>query len=236
MLSGVMAIFLAGSVLPVAAPAQPAPPVPAAPRAGAVETEATFVARCRAETIARFPGARAQAESICRSIWMQIAAASPMADVLIAAAPSAGTSFDPSAARTQLPLVRWAARPAQGSVASGKLGDIEVVIKSTPAPGLTLAWSKGGEPIPFNLAEALKGRGAALATIGCLSFGSSESTQVYRVAAPGKAVFALTIASREAAVASQSSSFIATAAYGGEMPTLATLRRDGSEWFPTCPQ
>jgi hypothetical protein len=102
--------------------------------------------------------------------------------------------------------------------------------------GATLRWFKDGEPIPFNLEEALRVRGVALTMIGCLAFGAAEDTRVYRAAVTGKAPFALTIARREAAVASQSSDFSAVADFSGRMPTLAQLKRDGSEWTPACPQ
>jgi hypothetical protein len=72
--------------------------------------------------------------------------------------------------------------------------------------------------------------------IACQSYGSSEGTHVYGVSAPGKAPFALTIAFMNAAVASQSSSFTATADFSGRMPSLAALRRAGGDWTPTCPQ
>ncbi|MBI5446908.1 MAG: hypothetical protein HY900_37545 [Deltaproteobacteria bacterium] len=106
----------------------------------------------------------------------------------------------------------------------------------TPARSATISWYKNGEPIPFDVQEALKVRGAELAMIGCLAFGSGEGGRVYRVDAPEKAPFALSISFRNAAVASQSSSYSATADYSGHLPTLAALRRDGGDWSATCPQ
>ena len=199
------------------------------------EDQAAYLTRCRTETIARFPTARAQADSICQSRWSEVIAAGPMADAIITATPREGAAFDPASVRTALPQVRWAGTPTQGTVASGRLNDIYVAATRTPAPGLTINWSKEGEPIPFNLADAVRVRGGALTMIGCLSFGGSEQTTVYQVRVPGKSPFALTIAARNAAVASQSSDYSVSADFSGRMPSLATLRRDGSEWQATCP-
>ena len=72
--------------------------------------------------------------------------------------------------------------------------------------------------------------------IGCFSFGAAEGGRTYRVAAPGRAPFAVAINFREAAVASQSSSFGATADFSSRVPTLASLKRDGNDWTASCPE
>ena len=95
-------------------------------------------------------------------------------------------------------------------------------------------WFKEGEPIPFNLEEALRVRGVSLTMIGCLAFGSSEHTRVYHAVTAGKSPVVLSIAARTAAVASQSSDFSVTVEFSGRMPTLASLRADGSEWQAVC--
>lgn len=56
------------------------------------------------------------------------------------------------------------------------------------------------------------------------------------MAAPGKAPFAVSINFREAAVASQSSTFNAAADFSARLPTLASLKRDGNDWSATCPE
>jgi hypothetical protein len=201
-----------------------------------VENQAAYLERCRNETIARNPNVRAQANSICQSNWTQIVAAGRMADSILTIAPRPGIAFDPATVRTTLSSAQWAARPEQGSVASGRLGDLDVLATRTPSLGATFRWFKEGDVIPFNLEEALRIRGSALTLIACLAFGASEDTRIYRVTVPQKAPFALTIARREAAVASQSSDFSAAVDFSGRMPSLAQLRRDGSEWAPACPQ
>lgn len=204
--------------------------------AAVAENLAAYAARCRSETIARYPNARAQADSICQTNWTQITAAGPMADAVLSVAPIPGTAFDPAQARTRLTAVRWAARARQGTVASGTLNDIDVALTRMPVPGLTFSWFKNGETIPFNLEDAIRVRSAAVAMIACQAFGSAEDTRVYRVTPAGNAPFALTIARREAAVASQSSDFSVSTDFSSRMPSLAELRRDDSEWTSTCPQ
>jgi hypothetical protein len=226
----ILALLAAMTTVPMDTQAQPNSGI------ALVESHAAYLARCRGETIARNPDMRAQAEAICQSNWTQIDAAGSMADAILTVAPREGVAFVSAAVRTMLPSVQWTARPEQGSVASGQLADIGVIVTQIPAPGITFRWFKNGEPIPFNLQEALRVRGAAATMIACLAFGSAEDTRVYRMTPAGKAPFALTIASRSAAVASQSSDFTATTDFSGHIPTLAELRGDGSEWEGACPQ
>jgi len=220
------------SIVPAAAAAQ------AKGSAGValVENKAAYVARCRNETIARDPAVRAQAESICQSNWTQVVAAGAMADAILTVGPRQGVAFDLAAVRAAPTSVRWSANPDQGTVISGRLGDVDVAVTRKPALGVTFRWFKNGETIPFNLEEALRVRGAALNLIACQAFGAAEDTRVYRVVASGKSPFVLTIGRREAAVATQSSDFSASSDFSGSVPSLAVLRRDGSEWHPTCPR
>lgn len=184
-----------------------------------VEGQDAFMARCRAETLAAYPSARAQVGAICGSKWDQVVAAGPLADTVIDVAPPRGTAFDARAARTRAQALR-------GFVVSQA---------AAPAQGLALSWSRPGEPIPFELEDALRARGVKLAMIGCQSYGVAEGMRVYSAEAPGKAPFALTVAFRSAALASQSSSHVTTLDFSPRRPTLASLRSDGSEWAPTCP-
>lgn len=202
-------------------------------QAPAVENQTAYVARCKRETIAAWPGARAQADSICQSNWGMIVAAGPLADALLALAPPAGTPFEPMAAKARARGVRWAPRAAKGQSAAGKVGETAVTLTATNAQ---LSWFKNGDVIPFNLEQALRVRGSTPAMIGCLAYGAAESTSVYRVAPAGKAPFVLTVARREAAVASQSSDYNVTADFSGRPTTLASLRRGGDDWAATCPQ
>lgn len=192
----------------------------AQPATAVIETQGAYVARCKAETIAAYPGARAQADTICASKWEQVVAAAPIADAVLALAPAPGAAFNPAAVRARAATMRG------------------FTVSANPPPhpaGVTIAWRRDGEPIPFNVEDALRGRGATLSMIACLAAGAGEQTRIWRAAAPGKAPFVLTVAFREAEVASQSSDFSATADYTARIPTLATLRRDGIDWTASCP-
>jgi len=209
---------------------------PGSSEAAVREDQTAFLARCQRETIAQWPDAAPQANSICHSKWDMITATGPLADAVLSLAPAPGATFDATGARSQLKSVRWGAKPEPGFIAAGRLGEFDVSVAQSPAPNVTFSWYKDGEPIPFGLEEALKVRGATLAMIGCLDYGTSEGGRVYRVSARDKAPFALSISFRNAAVASQSSSYSATADYSGRLPTLPDLRRDGSEWSAACQQ
>lgn len=215
---------------------QPTAAPVAAVAIGQPEDKAAFSTRCKRETLAQAPTATAQVDSICSSRWDMVVATAPITDAILALAPAPGASFNPASAAGRLTTVRWAAMPVTGQLKSGRLRDLDVGIISTPVSGATFSWFKNGEPIPFDVEEALKVRGATLSLIGCLSFGAAEGSRVYQVNTPGKAPFVLHVDFRSAAVASQSSDYGVTAGYGGQPPTLAALRKDGSEWTATCPQ
>lgn len=210
-------LTIAGLSFAMAAPlmAQPAP----APGA-VIETQSAYLVRCKRETIAAWPGAAKQADSICASKWTEVVAAGPIADTLLALAPAPGAAFNPASVRARAAAMRG----------------FTVSANRPPQPaGVTISWFRNGEPIPFNLEDALRGRGATLTMIACLSYGAGEGTRIWRAAAPGKAPFVLTVAFRNAAVASQSSDFSATGDYTSRFPTLTSLRRDGTEWTAACP-
>lgn len=208
----------------------------AAQTAPGVENQSAYVARCKRETIAAWPGARAQAESICQSNWQMIVATGPLAEALLAVAPPPGAPFDAAAAKARATGVRWAPRVAKGQSGAGRLGDIAVALTPAPSAGASFSWFKNGEPIPFNLEQALRVRGVPPAMIGCVKTGVGEDSAVYRVAPAGKAPFVLTVARREAAVASQSSDYNVTADFSGRPVTLASLNRRGEGYEARCPE
>ena len=202
--------------------------------AALVEDKTAYLARCRQETLAQIPDAKAQLDSICSSKWDMIVETGPIADAMLALAPETGATFDPKNARAQVTSVKWGAKK-KDTVAFGKSRDVAVGVVRKPVLGVTFSWFKEGTPIPFDLEGALRVRGVSLSMVGCLSFGIAEGSRVYRATAAGKAPFALTVAAREAALASQSSDYSATADLSGKTPTLAALKRDGGEWTARCP-
>jgi len=193
--------------------------------ARAPETQAQFMVRCRRERAALDRTLTARIiESSCESIWPMATAAGPAVDLLLAVAPAPGETATAASVRTRAPAVRWAARPEQGSLASGAFAPWQASVR---APGLkfTLSWFKNGDLSPFDVPEGFKVKGATVTEVACQAFGASESTRIYRVDAAGKAPFGLTVYSRAAAVASQSSDYNVTVDLTAGAPTLAALRR-----------
>lgn len=195
------------------------------------ETQAQFVARCQRETIAENPAARRWAGESCKETWGRATAAGPAADGLIALA-TARTSgpLGPAQFRAAMPTVRWSAK--QGA---GALGALSVTIDQK-AGTVSFGWSAVGEPSPFDVPQALKARGVALARIACQSFGPSEVTTVYRMTVVGQAPLGLSIYDRTAPTASANSTYDVSLDIARPAPTLAALRakapNDG--WAATC--
>jgi hypothetical protein len=205
-------------------------PTPATP---AVETEAAFVARCTSETIAANPDSKTWAAGNCQQRWTNVAASSTLADAVLAAAPVSAGASDVTSLAGKLPMVTWASKPESPSIASGMLDKIEVKVQSKPAQ-IGFLWAAVGEPIPYDLDEALRGRGVTLAMIGCQAFGAGEATRVYAVNAPGKAPFGLSIYAREAPTADANSTYSAAVDLSGALPTLATLGSPADGWTAAC--
>jgi hypothetical protein len=88
--------------------------------------------------------------------------------------------------------------------------------------------------IPYDVVEALRGRGADVSLAACLRLGPDEASKLYRVSAPGRASLALSLSERTAPTANAASFYNVAVDLSGRMPTLAELRRDGSEWNATC--
>lgn len=195
--------------------------------------QADFVARCTRELVAQNPQAQSWAPGQCEQNWQMVVAAGPMAEAILAAVPVSGAT-DPASLRGRLAMVQWDARPEGTLIASGRLGrDLSVQVDRA-GPSLNIFWGETGAMIPYDVLGALSVRGAETAMIGCLSFGAGESNKVYRVSAPGRAPFALSIYDRMAPTANASSFYNVGATLSGQVQTLAQLRRDGNEWTPTC--
>lgn len=198
----------------------------------ALETQADFVARCTREMIAANPQSRQWAGSQCEQEWEKVLASRPLADAMLAAVPAPGETVAPAAIRARTPSVQWRARPEGALIAQGRLGQADVNVDSN---GLTFAWAETGALIPFDLVQALRERGAEVTMVGCSQLGTGEFSTYHRVVAAGRAPFGLMVYERTAPTANASSFYSAVANVSGQISTLASLRRDGSEWSATCP-
>ncbi len=230
---------LAALVLAVAC-SRGAPAVDGAARAEAqaraVETQEAFIARCTRETIASNPQSRAWAQSSCEQTWEIVAAAGPLADTILAAAPETAVPADLTALRARLTAIRWSARATPPALANGTLRDLAVSLNRAP-PALSFAWQSNGQTVPYDLAQALRGRGATLTLVACQSYGGPyEVVRLFRVEAPGKAPFGLSIYAVDAATATSYAAFTASLDLSGAAPTLARARASGGDWAPRCPE
>lgn len=226
----VFAALIASLVLPACG--QGGSGANAQPAAGAVESQADFVARCTRETIASSPESRAWAQGNCEQVWEQVLAAGPMAEAILAAVPAPGETVAGGDVRARVSAVQWRARPEGALVAQGALGVAEVQVE---AAVLNFFWQESGAMVPFDVVEALRGRGATVTMIGCAQMGVGEANKTYRVEAPGRAPFALSIYDRMAPTANADSFYNVSVHLNGNVPTLAQLRAGGEDVNPTCP-
>ncbi|WP_436356826.1 hypothetical protein [Brevundimonas sp. CEF1] len=197
------------------------------------ETQAQFLDRCRAETLAFEPGAVTWVDAACAEKWPSVTRSNPMLDailsVFVADTPSA---LDPADVRARASMVRWR------STTEGQLAGLNVEVTRTPTTRIILNWSATGEPVPYDPVEALKVRGARVDPIGCYAYGAGESNSVWRVAAPGHVPFALSVYRREAPTASALSYITVSADAERNIPTLDDLRaaEPDPNWMEACPQ
>jgi hypothetical protein len=211
----------------------------AAAGAPVAETQAQYLARCTSETIAANPQSRNWAQDNCKQNWETVAAAGPMAEAILAAAPATAGAVDLAAVRGRVTQVRWSGGASGATLASGQLGrDLAVSLTRTP-PMLGFTWDSGGDIVPYDVVEALKSRGATLTLVACQSYGGPiEVVRVYNVTAPGRALFGLSVYGHNAAVAGAYAAYQVTLYLTGQPATLASVRRLGQsneEWAATCP-
>lgn len=197
----------------------------------AVESQSDFVARCTRETIASNPQAQSWAENACRVNWDRVVAAQPMVEAILTAAPETIAPVDASTLADRLIMIEWAGQPADNTAASGQMGDLEASIENAPHSTLSFQWGAVGQPVPYDVEQALRGRRAELTKVSCQALGPGETEKVYHVTGPGRAPFGLTIYTREAPTADASSFFNARVDLSGRVPTVADAP---GEWSPMC--
>jgi len=200
----------------------------------AQDARARFLAQCRADTLAQWPEA-GRVDEACAERWPSVARSNPLVDILLS--PFADNARAPAAAgelRDRAALVRWGSPTSQGM--EGRFGGLDVRIPAAAPLRLVVGWGAVGEPVPYEVVDALRLRGASVDLIGCYDYGATESNSVYRVAAPGHSPFAMTLYRREAPTASANSFLTVTAGVDGRIPTLDSLRRDepDADWKTRC--
>ena len=200
----------------------------------AIETQDAFVARCTRELISANPQAQRWAGDQCGQQWQAVVAAGPWAEAFIIAAPAVGERVAAAQVRARVTQVSWNARPQGTLVAQGRLGAAEAQVMNGSGPRFALFWAATGEMIPYDVIEALRGRGAEVTMIGCAQMGAGEANKAYRVVAAGRAPFQLSLYDRTAPTANAESFYNASIDLSGRVQTLSQLRTDGSDWAARC--
>lgn len=217
--------------LAAVAAALPAPP------AVAQDAREQFLSRCRDRTLAQNPGAD-WVDAYCAETWPSVTRANPLADALLSPfAEGTPAALDPADVRARATTVRWLPARPDAQAFEGALGPVKAVARREPSSTvLELSWSAAGEPVPYEVVEALRLRGARVEPIGCYAFGAGESNTVYRVDADGRVPFAMTVYRREAPTASAWSHLTVTVDAERRLPTLGDLRaaEPDSNWTPDC--
>jgi hypothetical protein len=180
--------------------------------------DTAFKARCRKDTLAQNgPNAAKWVDSHCTDMWARAVAAQPLAEAMLAAV---GAGAGPvETLRRATPTVRWAARPDQGLLASGRIGSHAASLSGKGrADSFSVSWSQVGAEIPIDVPAALEARGAKLTRTSCEKLGTGEGERVWSVAVPGRKPFALTVYQRTAPTGDATSSYSAEAALDGRAP------------------
>jgi hypothetical protein len=209
-----------GQGVSVARAAPGAPPAAAPAPAAGPTGEAAFLARCRRELVSRDASAARWADEECRGRWGRVAASGPAADLLLAAVPRTGERASLASIRAGAGGVRWAARPEPRQLASGTLGDLKVGVAGAGQPAeVSVGWQKVGAEIPYDVAEALRQRGARVELAACQKLGVGEGEKTYAVSLPGRAPFGLTVFQRTAPTGNAWSSYSAAVNLDGRHPS-----------------
>lgn len=225
------AVALVGGSVAEAAPA-------AAPVQASAETEPQFAARCRREVLAENPQAASWVAEECKQIWRRVQASKALVDAALALIPDAGAPpRDVAGVKARLPAVRWTARPEGETLAGGKLGALDVAAEGKGrVDQVTFWWDAIGKFPPYDASQALEARGARVTMVACVAMGGGENSKTYRVDAPGKRPFGMTIYDRAAPTASGTAFYNVTVDMSGRAPTLASVRAAGaSDAAARCP-
>ncbi|MEW5684933.1 MAG: hypothetical protein AB1942_08445 [Pseudomonadota bacterium] len=185
-----------------------------------VAGEAAFLVRCRRAYVSAEASAARWADGACKEDWKKVVASAPAAEFLLSVLPAPGARLTAESLRAAAPSVRWAARPADASsFASGRLGAFDITVSGRATPvSASAGWAAVGQPIPYDVVEALRQRGATLTLASCEKLGAGEGTRVFAGHAPGKPPFAVTIEQREAPTASANSFYSASISLDGRAP------------------
>lgn len=188
--------------------------------AAGADARADFLARCRRDLVSHDAGAARWADEQCAEAWKTVVAAGPAADLLLAVLPASAAERPTLATlRQRAAGVRWTGGGQGQTLASGKLGALDVSVEGRGAPtGLGVGWSATGAAIPYDVAGAMRARGVTLVEMSCEKLGTGEGGRSYAGTAPGRAPFTLRIDQRTAPTGDAMSYYGATVSLDGRHP------------------
>lgn len=207
-----------------------ASPRPAPPDQGAAslpnwpsQAEATFLARCRSEYIAREASASRWADGQCRDDWKKVIASDAAAMALLSALPGANERPTAQLLRSRLNGVRWSAGSRNGTLAEGQLGNLRAFIEGSTSPiSVGFAWMAVGAEIPFDVVNAMRVRGATLTLASCEKIGVGEGVRHFAGTVAGKSPFGLTVEQRTAPTGMSQSYYSFSVSLDGRRPAQGT--------------
>lgn len=161
----------------------------------------------------------------------RIAAVGPLLDTILALAPAPGETFSVAEGRRRTPMVRWG-RYSIANSAKGRLGDVRVRLAGGAAPGAEFLSIR--DDAANALAPALEARGIVAAEIACLDYGPVVTVQVFRVTAPGKAPFVLTVHDWQHRPGSLPPEYAVVADFSGRPARFEDHIDDRPGWKPSC--
>jgi len=195
--------------------------------AGAVETQAQYVARCTREMIATNPESQRWAQGACEQNWEKVVAAGPLADVILAEAPATAAAANLNVVSERLPQIR--ARLGRGF-------DVRLARSQV---SMTFNWNADGDIVPYDVVDALKARHATLTLAACQSYGGvTDVVRIFNVVAAARAPFALSVYGHDAAVAGAYAVYNVGLDLSGRPASLARVREaaPNEEWAARCPE
>lgn len=200
------------------------------------DARADFMSRCRERALAQNPGVD-WADSYCAETWPAVTRSNPLVDAILAPfVEGTPAALDPADVKARTTAVRWLPARPGAQAFEGAIGPVKAVARRAPGAVLELSWTAVGEPVPYEIVEALRTRGARVVPVGCYAFGAGESNTVYRVEAAGHVPFAMTVYRREAPIGAAWSTLTITADAERRIPTLDGLRaaEPDSDWSADC--
>lgn len=197
-----------------------ASPTPAG-TSDAAGTQSAFLAGCRADLVRRDASAARWADGECLDRWQRTVASGSVADMLLAVLPASAAERPTLATvRQRAAGVRWTAKAEPTTLATGRLGELDVGIEGRGTPQTVFVrWRKTGvDVLPYDVAGAMRARGVTLTEMSCEQLGPGAGIRHYAGTAPGRAPFTLAVDQQPSATGAMLAYYFASVTLDGRHP------------------